>query len=56
MMNDCSQIIKLFFMLFTNDLSIKSLGATFNKLSEYFMLKGIKILVDSKTVLTKIYF
>lgn len=38
------------------DLSIKSLGATFNKLSEYFKLKGIKILVDSKTVLTKIYF
>lgn len=43
-------------MLFTNDLSIKSLGATFNKLSEYFKLKGIKILVDSKTVLTKIAF
>lgn len=43
-------------MLFTNDLSIKSLGATFNKLSEYFKLKGIKILVDSKTYLTKIYF
>lgn len=42
-----SQIIKIFFMLFTNDLSIKSLGATFNKLSEYFKLKGIKILVDS---------
>lgn len=43
-------------MLFTNDLSIKSLGATFNRLSEYFKLKGIKILVDSKTVLTKIIF
>lgn len=43
-------------MLFTNDLSIKSVGATLNKLSEYFKLKGIKILVDSKTVLTKIYF
>lgn len=54
--NDCSQIIKIFFMLFTNDLSIKSVGATFNKLSEYFKLKGIKILVDSKTYLTKIYF
>lgn len=56
MMNDCSQIIEIFFMLFTNDLSIKSLGATFNKLSEYFKLTGIKILVDSKTYLTKIYF
>lgn len=43
-------------MLFINDFLIKFLGVIFNKLSEYFKLKGIKIFVDSKIILIKIYF